>query len=129
MHFVLWILQVFLGNYFIFVGVMHFIVPTGLPDFMAWMYELSTGLHYFTGTAEIVAGVGLILPGLTRRWGMLAPGAGVGIVLLMAGAVVWHAQRGEIMNIMQNLVLGGCAGFISYGRWCLYPHVNKRSPR
>ena len=96
---------------------------------MAWMYELSTGLHYFTGTAEIVAGVGLILPGLTRRWGMLAPGAGVGIVLLMAGAVVWHAQRGEIMNIMQNLVLGGCAGFIAYGRWCLYPHVNKRSLR
>lgn len=126
MHFVLWILQVLLGNYFIFVGVMHFIVPTGLPDFMAWMYELSTGLHYFTGTAEVVAGLGLILPGLTRRWGRLTPAAGLGIALLMSGAVVWHAQRGEIMNILQNVVLGVIAGFISYGRWWLHPHVNQR---
>ena len=46
---------------------------------MVWMYELSPGLHYFTGSAEIMAGLGLILPGLTRRWGRITPAAGVGI--------------------------------------------------
>jgi len=55
MNIILWILQVLLGIYFLFVGVNHFIVPPGLPGAMSWMYELPTGIHYFSGTAEILA--------------------------------------------------------------------------
>jgi len=118
---------VFLGNYFIFFGVMHFVVPSELPDYMSWMYELSRGLHYFTGTAEILAGLGLIVPGLTRTRGWITPIAGVGIVLLMVGAIVWHAQREESQNIVLNLVLGILAGFIAYGRWRLHPLPNRKT--
>ena len=117
----LWILQILLGIYFTAVGVLHFIVPSGLPAPMSWMYELSDGLHYFSGTAEISAGLGLILPGLTKIQTRLTLFAGVGLSLLMIGAIVWHTQRGEFQNIGLNFVLGFVAAFIAYGRWKLHP--------
>ena len=57
MNIVLWVLQVLLGIYFLFVGVNHFIIPPGLPEAMSWMYELSPGLHWFSGIAEILDGI------------------------------------------------------------------------
>jgi putative oxidoreductase len=101
--------------------VNHFIVPPGLPELMSWMYELPAGLHYFSGTVEILAGLGLILPGLTKIQTRLTTMAGVGLVLIMVGAMVWHIQRGEVANILQNLILAVLAGFVAYGRWRLKP--------
>ena len=62
----IWILQLFLGVYFLAVGILDFIVPDGLPDLMSWMYEPSQGLHIFSGVVEILAGLGLLLPILVR---------------------------------------------------------------
>ena len=121
MNIALWILQVLLGIYFIFIGVNHFIVPPGLPEAMSWMYELSPGLHYFSGTVEILAGLGLILPGLTKIQTRLTPLAAAGLVLVMIGAMVWHLQRCEVTNIFLNLILAALAGFVAYGRWRLSP--------
>ena len=121
MNIVLWILQVLLGVYFIFVGVTHFILPAGLPEPMSWMYELSPGLHYFSGIAEILGGLGLILPGIFKIQTRLTPLAAAGLVLVMIGAMVWHLQRGEVTNIFANLVLAGLLGFIAFGRWRLRP--------
>lgn len=117
----LWILQWAFGIYFFITGVMHFIVPPGLPSVMNWMYDLSTGLHYFSGTAEILAGLGLILPGVTKRETWLTPLAAAGLVLVMLGAMVYHIQRGEYPNLVMNIILAGLAGFIAYGRWKLKP--------
>ena len=47
----LWVLQILFGLYFLYIGVMHFIVPDGLPDMMGWMYDLSDGLHWASGAA------------------------------------------------------------------------------
>ena len=62
MNILLWILQIVLGLYFLAIGIMHFIIPPGLPPAMAWMYELTPTLHYISGIAEILGGLGLILP-------------------------------------------------------------------
>jgi uncharacterized membrane protein YphA (DoxX/SURF4 family) len=124
---VLWVLQVLLGIYFLAIGVNHFIIPPGLPASMSWMYELSPGLHYFSGIAEILAGLGLILPGLTKIQTRLTPLAGAGLVLVMIGATVFHITRGEFSNIILNLVLAALAGFVAYGRWKLRP-LQDRSP-
>jgi uncharacterized membrane protein YphA (DoxX/SURF4 family) len=121
MNILLWILQILLGLYFFFTGIVHFIVPPGLPAPMAWMYELSPGLHYFSGAAEILAGLGLVLPGLTRIQTRLTPLAALGLVLVMLGAAVWHFSRNEFPNIVMNLILAGLAGFVAYGRWRLSP--------
>ena len=77
MNVFLWILQVLFGIYFIVVGFIYFVIPSGLPASMGWMYDLSPGLHYISGTAEILGGLGLILPGITKiqtrliRWPVL----------------------------------------------------------
>ena len=92
---------------------------------MSWMYELSPALHWFSGIAEILGGLGLILPGLTKIQTRLTPLAGLGLVLVMLGALTWHLQRGESQNIMFNVVLALIVGFIAYGRWKLSPLADK----
>jgi len=127
MNIVLWVLQFLLGIYFFFTGIVHFIVPPGLPAPMAWMYDLPPGPHYFSGTAEVLAGLGLILPGLTRIQTRLTPLAALGLVLVMLGAAVWHFSRNEFQNIVMNLIFAGLAGFVAYGRWRLSPLKAKGS--
>ena len=122
----LWIMQVLFGIYFITFGVIHFVLPPGLPASMSWMYELSSRLHFFSGMAEILGGLGLILPGVTRIQTRLTPLAGAGIVVLMIGAIVWHMQRGEFQNIGLNLVLLAVAAWIAYGRWRLKPLTDRK---
>ena len=113
----LWILQVVFGVYFLVVGVMHFIVPDGLPALMGWMYELSDGLHAVSGIAEILGGLGLILPGLSKIAPDLTVLAAFGLVAVMVGAAIWHVSRGEVSNIANNLVLAVIVGYIGYARW------------
>ena len=126
MNMLLWIMQVLFGIYFITFGVMHFVRPPGLPASMSWMYELSSGLHVFSGMAEILGGLGLILPGVTRIQTRLTPLAGAGLVVLMIGAIVWHMQRGEFQNIGLNLVLLAVVAWIAYGRWRLKPLTDRK---
>ena len=127
MNIVLWILQIFLGVYFMSIGVSHFTLPPGLPAQMSWMYELSPALHWFSGTAEILGGLGLILPGLTKIQTRLTPLAGAGLVLVMVGAIVWHLSRGEVQNIAFNVVLAVLVGFVAYGRWKLSPLADRNA--
>jgi uncharacterized membrane protein YphA (DoxX/SURF4 family) len=125
MNVLLWILQVLFGVYFVFVGVTHFTLPPGLPAPMSWMYELSPALHAISGVAEILGGLGLILPGLTKIQTRLTPLAGAGLALVMLGALIWHFQRGEFQNIAFNVFLALIVGFIAYGRWKLKPLKNR----
>lgn len=121
MNIVLWVLQVLLALNFLITGVGHFIVPPGLPAPMRWMYDLPRGLHYFSGTVEVLAALGLILPGITKIQTRLTPLAAGGLVLVMAGAALWHLQRGEIANIFMNALLALLAGLVAYGRFRLSP--------
>jgi uncharacterized membrane protein len=127
MNVLLWILQVLLGVYFTLIGILHFIVPPGLPAPMAWMYELSPMLHTVSGAAEILGGLGLILPGLTKIQTRLTPLAALGLTLVMLGAVVYHLQRGEMQNIVTNLILAALLAFVAYGRWKLLPLQDRSS--
>lgn len=122
---ILWILQVVFGVYFLAIGVMHFIVPDGLPALMEWMYELSDGLHAVSGIAEILGGLGLILPGLTKIAPNLTVLAAFGLVAVMIGAAIWHVSRGEVSNIANNLVLAAIVGYIGYARWKVTPLAGK----
>ena len=116
MNRLLWSLQIVLGIYFVAIGAMHFIVPDGLPEPMAWMYELSDPLHIVSGTAEILGGLGLVLPGLTRIRPDLTFWAAVGLALVMLGAIVFHVARGEFPNIFLNAILAGLLAFVARRR-------------
>ena len=114
---VLWALQILLGIQFVAVGILHFVVPEGLPATLDWMYDLSDTLHVITGIAEILGGLGLILPAATRIMPELTVLAAAGLVLVMVGAVIYHLGRGEVVNVVGNVILGGLAAYIAYGRW------------
>lgn len=120
-HRVLWVLQWVLGLYFIAVGVMHFVVPDGLPELMSWMYELDDTLHAVSGTAEILGGLGLILPSLTRIRPELTPLAALGLIVVMIGALIWHLGRDELANTGPNIINIVLLGYVAYGRWRLAP--------
>lgn len=121
MNIFLWVLQVLFGVFFLFNGIEHFTLPPDLPAQMAWMYDLPSGLHLFSGTAEILGGLGLILPGLTRIQTRLTPLAALGLAIVMVGAAAWHITRGEFPNVIMNIVVAALMGFVAYGRWKLRP--------
>ena len=121
MHVTLWILQVLLAVVFAFAGVTHFLPPEALPESARGMAEMPAGVPYFIGAVEILAALGLILPGLTGIQTRLTPLASAGLILVMVGAIVWHVQREEFPNIVLNVILAVIAAFVAYGRWRLRP--------
>ena len=88
---------------------------------MAWMYELSPTIHVIAGVLEILGGLGLILPAVTRIQTRLVPLAATGLALVMVGAAIWHIQRGEFFNIGINIGNIVLMAFLAYGRWKLVP--------
>ena len=116
-----WILQILLAIYFLATGVIHLVVPDGLPDAMTWMYDLSTPLHWVAGLAEIAGGLGLVLPAATRIAPRLTPLAASGLVAVMLSAAVWHATRGEVQSIVGNIVVSALLILIAYVRTRTHP--------
>lgn len=94
---------------------------------MSWMYELSDRLHAVSGAAEILGGLGLILPGLARirRLTMLAA---LGLIVVMVAAIIWHTGRGEMANTVTNVINALVLAYIAYGRWKVAPLSTPRSP-
>ncbi|MCZ7666060.1 MAG: DoxX family protein [Chloroflexi bacterium] len=68
---------------------------------MVWMYDLSPWLHWFSGTVEILGGLGLILPGIFRIQTRLVPLAATGLALVMVGAVIYHVMRGKSRMLLR----------------------------
>jgi uncharacterized membrane protein len=121
MHRVTWVLQVLLAIYFVATGVIHIVVPAGLPDPMSWMYDLSPTLHWIAGVAEIAGGLGLVLPAATRIAPRLTPLAASGLVLVMVPAAAWHATRGEFQSIVGNVVVAALLVLVAWVRTRRHP--------
>lgn len=118
---VLWALQWLLGVYFIAVGVLHLVVPEGLPEPVSWMYDLNDTQHLLSGTAEILGGLGLILPSVTRIAPWLTPVAAVGLMIVMIAAIFFHIGRDEMANVGVNVLNILVLGYLAYGRARLAP--------
>jgi uncharacterized membrane protein len=127
MNRILWVLQVGLGVFFVAFGVVHLVVPEGLPGPAEWVYELSTPVHVVAGTAEILGGLGLILPAATRIAPWLTPLAALGLIAVMLGAVAFHAGRDEFVQLVLNLGAAAALAVVAYGRWRLHPIPPRRA--
>ncbi len=121
MHKLTWVLQSVLGIYFVAIGVLHFVVPEGMPAQLAWMYDLPTWAHYVSGLAEILGGLGLILPGLVKIAPRLTPLAATGLTIVMVLAAGWHLMRAEWLNIVTTLVVAVLLAVIAEVRWRRHP--------
>ena len=80
----------------------------------------------FLGVAEVLAAIGLTLPGLTRVLPWLITWAAAGVVIVTASATVYHLVRGEISSAVITLVLAAMAGFVAYMRHAVLPVAARR---
>jgi hypothetical protein len=119
MNVTLWIVQVLLALAFLAHGVMFLAPP---PDVAVQMNAmLPRWFSLFLGVAEVLAAIGLTLPGLTRILPGLVPAAAAGVMIVTGAATVLHLARGEFSAAAITLVLFLMASFVAYGRWSRHP--------
>lgn len=125
MNIVLWVLQVVLAVAFFAHGWMFLWPP---PEIAVLMNaSLPRWFQLFLGVAEVLAAVGLILPGLTRILPSLVAWAADGIVIVMVSATAWHLARGEMSSAAITLVLTAMAVFVAYMRHRVLPIAARSS--
>lgn len=117
MRIALWIVQVLLAVVFFAAGSMKAFTP--MPDLatqMPGLEELPSFVPRLAGISEILGAVGLVLPAATRIRPGLTPLAAAGLMVVMLLAAIFHLSRGEVFAVPVNLLLGGLAGFVLWGR-------------
>ncbi|MDT0461255.1 DoxX family protein [Streptomyces sp. DSM 41527] len=87
---------------------------------MGWTEGVSAGTVKLIGSVEVLAALGLVLPPALGIAPVPAPLAALGLVLVMLGATVVHARRGEAQMIAVNLVLLALAAVVAWGRFGPY---------
>jgi uncharacterized membrane protein YphA (DoxX/SURF4 family) len=125
MNIVLWVLQVLLAAAFFAHGWLFLSPP---PDIAVQMNaSLPRWFQLFLGVAEVLAAVGIILPGLTRILPWLVSWAAAGIMIVTASATLFHLVRGEISSAAITLMLFAMATFVAYMRHRVLPFGVRRA--
>jgi putative oxidoreductase len=115
----LWVLQTLLAALFLWHGQFMVFPPA---DMVAMINaNMGSGLRVFIGVAEILAAVGLILPGLTRILPFLTALAAAGLMIVMASASLFHLYRGETASAISAAVILLLVSVVAYTRWKVSP--------
>jgi uncharacterized membrane protein YphA (DoxX/SURF4 family) len=119
MNVALWIIAGLLAAVFAAAGLMKLAQPKEklVASGLGWAEDFSAGTVKAIGALEVLAAVGLILPAVLDIVPVLVPLAALGLVLLMAGAILTHARRKENQMIVINLVLLALAAAVVVGRF------------
>jgi putative oxidoreductase len=125
MNILLWVLQVLLAIAFLAHGWLFLSPPAEFVEQMN--ASLPRWFQLFLGMAEVLAGVGLTLPGLTRIRTNLVIYAAVGIMIVMVSATVFHLARGEVSSAAITVVLFGIAAFVAYARHRIVPIAGRET--
>jgi uncharacterized membrane protein YphA (DoxX/SURF4 family) len=122
MNVLLWVLAGVLAAVFLGSGAMKLVrtKPQLAGAGQGWVEPFSPGTIKLIGVLEVAAAVGLVLPAALTIAPILTPIAAVGLILVMAGAVVTHARRHEIPNMAVNIVLAIVAVVVAWGRFGPY---------
>ncbi len=124
MNILLWVLQVLLALAFFAHGLLFLFPPASIVEQMN--ASLPRWFQLFLGVAELLAAVGLTLPGLARVQPWLVSCAAVGIMIVMIGATIYHVARGEVSSAVITAVLLLMATFVAYMRWRVAPIPPRR---
>src|SRR5215470_14481580 len=98
----LWIIQWLLALLFVFAGGMKLVMPL---EQMKGPVDLPGGFLHFIGVAELLGGLGLVLPGLTGIRPGLTPLAAAGLVIIMIGATVITLASGTVAAALFPLIV------------------------
>ena len=119
MNILLWVLQVLLAVAFCAHGFLFLTPPAALVEQMN--ASLPRWFQLFLGVAEVLAAIGLTLPGLTRLLPWLVPSAAAGVMIVMISATIFHLMRGEISSAVVTVLLLAVASFVAYMRLRVVP--------
>jgi uncharacterized membrane protein YphA (DoxX/SURF4 family) len=119
LNIILWILQILLAAQFLQHGLMMVFPPAEYVEMMN--ANMAIGLRYFVGIAELLAVIGLILPGILRVYTWLLPLTGAGLMIVTISASVLHFTRGETSSAIYTSVLFLIVTFTTYMRWKVNP--------
>lgn len=90
--------------------------------------SLPRWFQVFLGIAEVLAAVGLTLPGLTRILPWLVSWAAAGVMIVTASATALHLVRGEFSSAVITLVLCAMvAAGVAYARHRVLPIGARRA--
>jgi uncharacterized membrane protein YphA (DoxX/SURF4 family) len=121
---VLWIVQWVLAVMFLVSGAMKVITPEDklrADPRMGWVEDTGIGQARLAGASEVLAALGLVLPGLVGIAEFLTPLAALGLVVVMLLAAVLHRRRDEPQIAGVNLALAALAAFVAIGRFFVEP--------
>jgi len=116
MNIALWILQSLLGFFFCFAGATKIAKDRAalLADkHMAWANDFESSHIKLIGLAEVLGGIGLILPLALHVLPLLTPVSAACLAVLMGGAVWTHLRRKEppafpaVLTLLSILVAVG----------------------
>ncbi len=115
-HIALWAAQGLLATTLTWAAAMKlFQTPEALAAMWPWTAD-HPALVKFTGVLDLLAGLGLVLPGPLRVLPRLTVWAALGIVALMVAASIFHIGRGEVDAIGMNVFVALLAAGIAWGR-------------
>lgn len=114
----LWVVQFTLAFAFGTAGFTKLTQPlANLAQMMPWTTAVPSEMVRFIGAAELAGALGLLLPALSRIKPLLTALAGAGLLVVMVLAAGFHLTRAEYGALPINLVLGGLAAFVAWGRY------------
>ncbi|MGH7639200.1 MAG: DoxX family protein [Gemmatimonadaceae bacterium] len=119
MNIFLWVLQVLLAAAFLMHGWMFLFPPESMAAGLNAV--INPAFRLFIGAAEVLAAVGLTLPGATRIKPWLVPLSAAGLMIVTLSATVFHITRGETSSAVTTAILFAVLTLVAYMRWKVRP--------
>ena len=118
MNVLLWVLQGLVSLVFLFSGGTKLVMSTEAMQKMSPPNSIMLPGWFvkFIGVMEVLGGLGLILPGLTKIRHNLTPLAAIGLLIIMIGAVVLTIMGPGVGAAIIPFVVGILCAVIAYGR-------------
>lgn len=117
MEIVVWIVSGILALAYVTAGIIKTFRPREKLTDMPWTQVYSAGTVKFIGIAELLGGIGLILPWLTGIAPVLTPIAASGLVVVQALAFMHHVRHNEPKALPANIILLVLALFVAISRF------------
>ncbi len=119
MNIAIWIVTGLLAAAFLAAGAMKVAQPSQklVAAGMEFAGDVPVGAVKAIGLAEVLGGLGLILPAVTGIATYLVPLAATGLAILMVGAIATHIRREETRSLGAPAVLAALAIVVAIARF------------